>query len=162
MEGNLTNWRESRGAWGPLQGERTALVKPPGRRHCGGQGPREGQCPRAQAEFDRVGKTPVGGTSNCHRFLGGIYHYFHFKKCNPPRPPKKQWKPKLRDVQGLTLDHALMSLAELGLKPMPGSPHPAGCHYPITIYPKSFRESHHISDLQDILQFSHFQASNSY
>ena len=134
-------------------------MKPPGRRPRGGQGPEGRPLSSAQVEFDRVGRTPVCGTSDCHRFLGGNYHYFHFKKWNPPQ---KKWKPKLRDVTGLTLDHVLMSLTELGLNPMLGSPHPAGCHYPITIYPKSFPESHHISDLQDILQFSHFHASNSY
>ena len=45
----------------------------------------------AQAEFDRVGRTPMCGTSGCHRFLGGNYHYFHFKKWN--LPPKKSGNP---------------------------------------------------------------------
>lgn len=38
-EATLINWRESRDAGGPLQVQRTALVKPLGRRPWGGQGP---------------------------------------------------------------------------------------------------------------------------
>ena len=38
-------------------------------------------------------------------------------------------------------------------KLMSGSLHPAGYHYPITIYPKNFPKPHYVSDLQDLLVF---------